>query len=489
MMRKLFFILVSLHLIIQGACYCQKNTFDYLLSSPGNDFVYDLYEADDGNIYLSGFVTRPYEGTGKAKAIVIKLNNEGSYVDSVVYNIKDRRFCFTNILPDTNDCLILSGYSSDTVMQALITYSNCKLELKRINSNLELQSDKTLEFPPDYRYYNMITCKGLNNDLIISGSIMPDNVPYIFYYILNHNLDSIRANFYLDKYRTCYATKQIKDSVYWICDGIKSSYYQLDNALLLTEYNYARPHSIVAHYGIKWESNASFYLAGQWNGGSGNDIAFFKQFHPFDSTSNIFNSWGTLDTLDLPATTGALDYKNNDSIFIGGTTNYWFTYSQTPSWYFIIQTDSNLNVRWERFYGGNARYTMRKIIASNDGGCIIAGTRYDYQNVTEEELDIHILKLNSEGLLVGTNDIHPSIKMQEALVFPNPGTKYLKVRIATQYKQSTFELYDMFGRQILSQQITGKWAEVSTDHLSSGAYIYKIYNGEGLHESGKWIKQ
>lgn len=486
-MKKIFVISFSFIFVLHTA-YCQTTTFDYLISSSDNDFVSDLYEADDGSIYLCGFVTRPYEGSGKSKAIVIKLNSEGTFVDSAVYNIKDRRFCFTNILPDINDCLILSGYSSDTVMQALITYSNCKLELKGINSNLVLQSEKALEFPPDYRYYDMISQKGMNNNLLIGGSVMPDNVPYIFYYVLNQNFDSIQANFYLDKYRTCYATKQINDSTYWVCDGIKSSYYQIDNDLLLTEYNYARPHSIVAHYGIKWESNTSFYLAGQWNGGSGDDIAFFKQFHPFDSTGNVFNSWGTLDTLDLPATTGALDYNNNDSIFIGGTTNYWFTFSPSPSWYFIIQTDSNLNARWERFYGGDARYTMRKIIASNDGGCIIAGTRYDYQNVTEEQLDIHILKLNSEGLLVGTNDIPPNIKLQEALVFPNPGTNYLKVRIATQHKQSTFELYDLHGRKILTQQLFGKWGDVSTDQISSGTYIYKIYNAEGLYEGGKWIK-
>ncbi len=487
-MRKFNIAILYMILALQTQSFCQTTTFEYLLSTPMNEMVCDLYEDTDSSIYLSGFVTHPYDLSGKAKAIVIKINNEGHFIDSTVYDIMDRRYCITNILPDGNNSFVLSGYSSDTFPQMLYTYGNCCIELKKINSNLNILSENTIFLPPDYRYYNMLTCRGMNNNILVGGSIMPDNVPYIFYYVLNENLDSIQANFYLDRWRTCYSTKQLNDTTYWICDGERTSYYTINNNLQLTDYDYARPYWIYSPYGIKWDSDTSFYLAGQWNGGPGDDVGFFKQFHPIDSIGNIFNSWGTLDTLDLTASDGALDYNNKDSIFIGGTTNFLFSLSPSPSWYFIIQADSNLNIRWERFYGGDARYTMCKIIASNDGGCIIAGTRYNYQNVTEEELDIYILKLNSEGLLVGTPE-KPTIEMHEALVFPNPGTNYLKVRIAAQHKQSMFELYDINGRQVLTQQIFGKWGEVNTVSLTSGTYIYKIYNTEGLHESGKWIKQ
>jgi hypothetical protein len=103
------------------------------------------------------------------------------------------------------------------------------------------------------------------------------------------------------------------------------------------------------------------------------------------------------------------------------------------------------------------------------------------------ERDIFVVKLDREGLLVGKPDYE--INITEALVFPNPGTDYLKVRIAAQYKQSTFDLFDMNGRKVLSQQINGKWGEVNTTLLHTGTYIYKIYNTEGLFESGKWVKQ
>ena len=486
-MRKFIIAILFVQVVIHTHSYCQPNTFEYILSTPMNEVVGDIYEENDGSIYVTGFVTRPNEFWGKANGIVLKINDEGHFVDSTIYDMMDRRYCITNILPDSNNCFILSGYSTDTFPQLLNTFGNCCIEMKKINSNLDILSEKEIVFPPDYKYKNWISCRGMNNNILVSGSIVPNYiVPYLFFYVLKDNFDSLHASFYLDTTRMCGAIKQLSDTTYWMTDFSSSDYYMLDKNLYLTDYDYARPHWINSPFGIKWDSDTSFYLAGEWNDGPDDDIGFFKQFHPTDSTGNIFNTWGTLDTLDIPAA-DALDYKNKDSIFIGGTTNFGFYYFPTPSWYFIIQTDSNLNVRWERFYGGDAHYIMWKIIASNDGGCIIAGTRYDYQNVTEEELDIHILKLNSEGLMVGTPE-GPTIEMHEALVFPNPGTNYLKVRIAAQHKQSMFELYDINGRQVLTQQIFGKWGEVNTVFLTSGTYIYKIYNAEGLHESGKWIK-
>jgi len=103
------------------------------------------------------------------------------------------------------------------------------------------------------------------------------------------------------------------------------------------------------------------------------------------------------------------------------------------------------------------------------------------------ERDIFVVKLDKEGLLVGKYD--HKINITEALVFPNPGTNYLKVRVAAEYKHSTFDLFDMNGRKVLSRQITGKWGEVNTTFLQTGTYIYNIHNSEGLFESGKWVKQ
>ena len=68
------------------------------------------------------------------------------------------------------------------------------------------------------------------------------------------------------------------------------------------------------------------------------------------------------------------------------------------------------------------------------------------------------------------------------------GTNEIKVRIATQHSESLFQLFDMNGKQIVSQEIIGKWGTINTDFLKSGTYIYRITSKQGLYESGKWVK-
>ncbi|RLD80587.1 MAG: hypothetical protein DRJ15_06640 [Bacteroidetes bacterium] len=466
------------------AANCQDATFEYLLSTPMNEVVYDVFESESGDIIFCGFVSKPNEFMGKTEGLIVKIDNKGNFKDSIILISPNRRNVINRLLSDSNNSIVTSGYTSDTTRE-FIGYKNSIIEIKKISSQLDILDRNSFSLPTNYEYWFSITERGANNNLLVGGTIKTLNFQ-IFFYVLSNNFDSIQARYYSDEGRVCGAIKQLSDTTYWMADEIMSDYYSINEHFDLIVHENARPNNINSPYGIKWDTDTSFYLTGEWNGGSDHDIGLYKQKHPIDSTNSLFKSWGT-SCLDIPAS-GALDFNHKDSIFIGGTKCYGIFFGTWPSWYYVLQTDSNLNIRWERFYGGDAYYKMQKIIAAKDGGCIIAGTRYDYQNVTEEELDIHVLKLNSEGLLVSTPE-EPAIEMREALVFPNPGTNHLKVRIAAHYKKSNFELYDISGKIVLSEQIIGKWGEVNTVAFKSGTYVYRIYNEEGLFESGKWLKR
>jgi hypothetical protein len=175
---------------------------------------------------------------------------------------------------------------------------------------------------------------------------------------------------------------------------------------------------------------------------------------------------------------------------VGGTSNFDYYnpfYSSLDSWYHLVKINPDITPIWEYWYGGDAYYHLYSIAATNDGGCIMVGNRYD-DDTQYQERDIYILKVNEEGLLVNISE-NPGVVLHEALVFPNPGNNYLKVRLAFQVKQCTIELYDMNGNLLLSDQIQGQWGEMNTSVLIPGTYIYRIYNDEGLFESGKWVKQ
>jgi hypothetical protein len=81
------------------------------------------------------------------------------------------------------------------------------------------------------------------------------------------------------------------------------------------------------------------------------------------------------------------------------------------------------------------------------------------------------------------------IEKGKIVLYPNPGTNQLKVRIAVQHQQSIFQLYDINGKQVLQERISGQYGEVSTSFLPQGTYIYKITSPDGLFESGKWVKK
>ena len=330
---------------------------------------------------------------------------------------------------------------------------------------------------------------GYNNDLLIVGGLSFETPPYghAFIYRLNNNMDSL--SFYQFSIGSIsHQIKQLNDTTYW-CIGRFGSYscLSLDTYFNIVDYTLV-PNRLAQAYGLKWDSDTSFFMAGEWNGGPDDDLGIIRQYHPMDTTGYIFNSWGTEGIYDYPAPNGAIDFTHKDSVFVGAISPFQpYLWGSYPSDFVVLQTDSLLNIRWERFYGsGEYYYELMKVLATNDGGCLLAGTRYNYNSGVHER-DIFVVKLDREGLFVGKPEY--DINITEALVFPNPGTNYLKVRIAAQYKHSTLDLFDMNGRKVLSQQINGKWGEVNTTLLNTGTYIYNIYNLEGLFESGKWVKQ
>jgi hypothetical protein len=311
-------------------------------------------------------------------------------------------------------------------------------------------------------------------------------VSYYHSYLIetDSNFNIIKQKFLTDFPKAYSHLKKIDENIYWALNLYTNKYEIFDSAFNIVGEQRV-PESTTANFGVKWDSDTSFYLMGDHMPGNYHNLGYF------DTTGYLFNSWGEADTLDFPAFTNGIDFHNKDSIFIGGTHNMPYALDPgqqpVPTWFVILQTDSLLNVRWERFYGGNANYLMTNLIATRDGGCLIAGTRYDYMNDPVPQTDIIVLKLNSEGLLVGNNE-QPETRMHEAIVFPNPGTEALQVRLAVQHPTALLELFDTNGRLVFSQQLHQKENRIAVGHLPAGTYIYNLSADTGLRESGRWVK-
>ncbi|MCB9014735.1 MAG: T9SS type A sorting domain-containing protein [Lentimicrobiaceae bacterium] len=149
----------------------------------------------------------------------------------------------------------------------------------------------------------------------------------------------------------------------------------------------------------------------------------------------------------------------------------------------------NLDLQEQLFYGGDGMYWPRDIIETSDHHIVVAGEVLDNLTVPFDcHFDPFVLKVNSEGLIVSTDNPDQPIA-QEAIVFPNPGSDYLQVKLAIQHKSAHIQLFDIGGRLVLETDLTSDLQRVETSQLGPGTFIYRITASNRIIGSGKWVKQ
>ncbi len=485
-MKIMNHVLVLLTLLFVSEAISQSTTFEYTFKTINDDRVFDIYENSEGDIIFCGGTSKTPD-FWNSSLLVAKIDSNGNELNSNIYSIDNKSIYAKQIL--LYDTLVLVANISDTLL------FHPSIGLYNVDYNLNLTNGTIYSFNPDFLFWDTYSLK-LNNGNILTNITLrqyPNLTWRTHNYVFNSDFDSIYSKYYPDLMRPTYHMKELPNSNIWSLNMVIHQYELFDSSLNIINTQKV-PELLTGNYGVGWDSDSSFFLLGKdvdQFSGNGQNLAFIRQYHPMDTSNYLFNYWRYSDTCDFPAIWNGVDLNKKDSVYIGGTENMDFYspwYGNQPSWFVVIQTDSLLNIRWERFYGGDAYYNMTNLIASNDGGCIVAGTRYDYQNAPDYLLDITILKLDSEGLITSVNEDIPE-KFSEAIVFPNPGYSQLNVRIASQYSESTFELFELNGTKVLHKDFFEKHNILNTEGLKSGSYIYQITNDIGLKESGIWIKK
>ena len=477
-------------LIFGMSCFSQETDFWLQISSAKDQELWDLVVQPDGYLYAIGTQADTTIDFDKdTESFIFKINTTGQITDSAVFSIPDRRLSLRLIKIDGQDSLLILGFSTDTSENNF----NTRLELYRINNQFQIIDHASCLIAEDRNPFWVYVDKYNPETYVIAGatfSALPGPFLRAFYLKVSAGLDSLLFWEYpeLNRANLTSIIKQLNDSTIWACE---SNVYGENINLMDTLFNHLDfmkiPDRISDNFGIKWVNDKSFYLLGEWSGDSPeDDVGIIRMFDPIDTTGHLFTSWGTVDTFDFPAVTNGLDFRNIDSIFAGGTTNLSLG-NWGYSYFFLTQYDSMLNLRWERFYGGDGYYQLYKVVATDDGGCIMAGTRNE-GNYTWLERDPVIIKVNNEGYIISTPET-PVLQAREAIVYPNPGNDILNIRLARQHPKARFFIFDAAGRSVLSQQLDGPINQIDTRSLPAGSYFYKITSSKGLNESGVWIRK
>ena len=178
----------------------------------------------------------------------------------------------------------------------------------------------------------------------------------------------------------------------------------------------------------------------------------------------------------------------NDTIFVVGAHNVHpsaIPWQSTPSWIQVTKLDMELNILSHHFHGGDAFYMPNCVIPTLDNGMLITGYIYDY-NSGEQQHDIFVLKLNSNGMIVDVPENAPW-QSTEAIVFPNPASEMINIEFSQVYQKANFQLMDIGGKVVLEKQLNSNYQSINISTLPAGTYVYRISNKDGLDERGKIV--
>ena len=203
-----------------------------------------------------------------------------------------------------------------------------------------------------------------------------------------------------------------------------------------------------------------------------------------DENVNVMgtNIFGTPDTCDR---VGEIGFIHPDTLFVGGTKHV--INGPVDNWMRFRKMGINGEVFFEMFYGGYGKYSLNNVLPTNDGGCIITGSWWDFYNYpdTLQQYDAVIIKVNANGQITGTNKPELPFEVTEILVYPNPGNDYLMINSAKE--NLTLKLFDLAGKEILNSEFD-KNIRIETSNFIPQTYIYSISQNGVEIKSGKWIK-
>lgn len=210
-------------------------------------------------------------------------------------------------------------------------------------------------------------------------------------------------------------------------------------------------------------------------GGTGTD--FLSTHTEDENKNNYFIGLSSSLDFDLP------DNYNN-----GSASDYW-----------LMKTDSNLNLVWSMNFGGS---TMDGELGGSNfygglvklnsslfffGKCPVPDTLPNYDITCGHQLgipfiwttDAWIVKFKLESSPIVTNPISNLFS-----VFPNPTSGQISIRYSGNHFPALLEIYNTIGQKVYSTEIASMLTELNTSNFKSGPYFFTfILNGEIISSS------
>jgi hypothetical protein len=196
--------------------------------------------------------------------------------------------------------------------------------------------------------------------------------------------------------------------------------------------------------------------------------------------------FGRSDTSDYAAWFKSADLIDKNEIFFTGSFKHLIIQPiNAPVDVYVL--DENLNIKGMKRYGGEHNYSVMTVSVTPDGGCVIGGTVYNWQDSVYMDTDLWIKKIYAEDITTNAEDT-PDPNDQDVLVHPNPFNN--KLIIETIRKGLIFSLYTINGECVKQIKIPETFRfQINTGNLEKGVYLYGIKYKNRVIQTGRLIKQ
>ena len=330
----------------------------------------------------------------------------------------------------------------------------------------------------------------------LDNSLMDRNI-FVFKFDLQGNLiaETVLGSPVYNEILFSSTLNLAKDTLVLTAGGFEYSPYPLKvvkvDENLLTSSLSVLPAFAVYYNNMVFVSNQDILFSGRFRhvGSSPRDDDMAVMY--LNENYNIVKEklYGAVDTVDHPAYSKNISFIDPTRIFCGYNKNQdpLNLFSTNLTWFSLVLLNDSLEVQWERFYGGDANYGLWHILATSDGGCLLAGTRYDWTTQYNER-DAILIKVDENGLITSTGP-GPSIQARDAIVYPNPGRERLTIERGPQIAGAKFVLYDMAGKTLIEKTLNHTTETLPTAHLPAGLYLWNITHKGKAVENGKWVKE
>jgi hypothetical protein len=466
-----------------------QNSFEIILEGEGESFsnVAYLIESSDGN-FIGKHVLQHYNDTLNTwDEYLIKITPDGNFTTSLFHK-KDTTLFFTKVIQ-----------VHENPIQYFVSGLYFVDSLRDWEYELFMLVDENFEIIWEKKYKLSSRKSGFSSKDVMQladGSFLyvrrPSVISYMYLFHLSADGDSLCYKSYEGDSagQVMCLTYSPDSSSYWLHTrmahydptGPESQVIEINDQLEQTKVMYY-PRWFSENYYAKVLPNNKLLAGGRYF-----DIeSTYLTTYILDTALNVIhdNNLTNPDT-NIYTSSKCIDYYYPDQIFVGGTHNNGGSWEPSPSWLVVAKYDQELDLIYEHYIGGEANYRLFNVTATSDSGVLIAGTRYDYDELVTKKKAI-IIKLNKEGILVGKEDNATLENVTRAIVYPNPGNSNLFLRTAL--KNTIFTLYDMNGNVVLKNKINQLINEFDTEYLHAGMYTWTIHKNKKLIESGKWLKQ